>query len=234
MTAMIAWSYDLLSDGEAQLFRRLSVLAGGFTLELGECVGASQTLPVDRIADTLSRLVQKSLLNVTHMGTSTRFGFLESIRTFALQRLTEAGELEGTMLRLIGWLEQRATAQEYSDVPAATVESHVDLDNAVVAIRWAESSAGYAELVGAAEIMIGFARAWYGHRRHLEARAVGLSLLEHLDDRESPEIVGRLTHRLLGTMSGAEMIASAPRAIELLKRPGILVTPRISMRAARG
>jgi predicted ATPase len=220
MTAMIAWSYDLLSDGEAQLFRRLSVLAGGFTLELGESVGASQSLPTDRIADTLSRLVQKSLLNVTHMGTSTRFGFLESIRTFALKRLTEAGELEDTMLRLIGWLKRRATAQEFSDVPAATVEGHVDLDNAVVAIRWAEANARYAEIVDAAVIMIGFARAWYGHRRHIEARAVGLSLLQRLDDRESPEIVGRLSHRLIGTVTGAELIAMAPRAIELLQKTG--------------
>jgi len=220
MTAMIAWSYDLLSDTEAQLFRRLSVLAGGFTLELAENVGQSQSLPVHSIADMLSRLVQKSLLNVTHLGTSTRYGFLESIRTFALQRLTEAGELEDTMLRLIECLKQRAAANELSPGPADAVESHVDLDNAVVAIRWAESTGRYAEIVSAAEIMIGFARAWYGHRRHNEARALGLSLLERLDDRESPEIVGRLSHRLIGTIAAAELIALAPRAIELLKGTG--------------
>ena len=54
MNATIAWSYDLLSDVEALLFRRLSVLIGGFTLEAAEQLGSDESLPVQAIADALS------------------------------------------------------------------------------------------------------------------------------------------------------------------------------------
>lgn len=221
MTATIAWSYDLLSDVEAQLFRRLSVLVGGFTLELAENVGHGPSLAAEAIADVLSHLVQKSLVNVNHVGTSTRYAFLESIRSFGLQRLMEAGELEKTMLCLIIWLKRKGAILESLPHGAeAMVESRLDIDNMLAAVRWAESSANYATIVSAAEVLIAFARASFGHSRAGEVRAHGLSLLEHIDERESPEIIGRLIHRLAWNVTGAELLTLAPQAIRLLTQTG--------------
>ena len=76
LRATIAWSHDLLSDGERRLFRRLSVFAGGCTLEAAEQVA-------DADLDTLQSLVEKSLLRFSN----ERYSMLETIREFAAEQL---------------------------------------------------------------------------------------------------------------------------------------------------
>ncbi len=76
LRATIEWSYDLLSDDERQLFRRLSVFAGGCTLEAAEQVAGADL-------DTLQSLVEKSLVRFS----SDRYSMLETIREFAAEQL---------------------------------------------------------------------------------------------------------------------------------------------------
>jgi predicted ATPase len=220
MTATIAWSYDLLTGAEALLFRRLSVLIGGFTLEAAEHVGASESFPVQAIADALSNIVQKSLINVDHVGTSIRYHFLESIRAFALERLMHAGDLESTMLRLVEWLDQKASALDSSTPPKAIAESCLELDNVRAAVTWAVAGANYAAIVSAANIVTRFGPAWYGGNRQSDARTLGLALLDRLDERQSPETVGRLILCISPTVTGVELLTLAPLAISLLKESG--------------
>jgi predicted ATPase len=219
MNTTIAWSYDLLSDVEALLFRRLSVMIGAFTLEAAEHVGSGESLPVQAVADALSNVVQKSLINVDHIGTSTRYRFLESIRTFALDRLRYESDLENTMLRLMEWLDQKAAVLD-SSPPEVIIENCSDLDNVCAAVSWALSSASYATVASAANIVIRFATAWYWNFRQTDARTLGLALLERLDDRDSPEIVGWLITCIAPAIAGAELLALARRAIPLLKEAG--------------
>jgi predicted ATPase len=86
----IAWSYDLLAPPEQRLLRALSVFVGAFSLEAVEAMAA----PGRPVVDTLARLVDQSLVLVEHCGETTRFVLLESVRTFARERLAEAGESE--------------------------------------------------------------------------------------------------------------------------------------------
>jgi predicted ATPase/class 3 adenylate cyclase len=79
----IAWSYELLDEGEQKLFARLALFRGGFTLTAAEQV-------CDADLDQLTSLVEKSL--VRHG--ADRFRMLETIREFALERLEESGEFE--------------------------------------------------------------------------------------------------------------------------------------------
>jgi tetratricopeptide (TPR) repeat protein len=79
----IEWSYDLLSDGERQLFARLSVFRGGCTLEAAEEVAEADL-------DTLQSLVDKSLLRHT----DERYWMLETIREFAGEKLEESRDAE--------------------------------------------------------------------------------------------------------------------------------------------
>jgi len=219
MNTTIAWSYDLLSDVEALLFRRLSVFIGSFTLEAAEHIGSSESLPVQAVADALSNVVQKSLINVDHIGTSTRYRFLESIRTFALDRLRYESDLENTMLRLMEWLDQKAAVLD-SSPPEVIIENCSDLDNVRAAVSWALSSASYATIASAANIVARFATVWYWNFRQADARTLGLALLERLDDGYSPEIVAWLIMCIAPAIAGAELLALAPRAIPLLEEAG--------------
>ena len=83
LRATIAWSHDLLSADEQRLFARLSVFAGGCTLEAAETVCAADL-------DVLESLVDKSLVRRS----GERFWMLETIREFALERLEESGGAE--------------------------------------------------------------------------------------------------------------------------------------------
>src|SRR5207244_2426492 len=85
LRATIEWSHELLNEDEQRLFARLSVFAGGCTLESAEAV-------CDADLDTLESLVDKSLVRVRE---GDRFWMLETIREHAGERLEEAGGAGG-------------------------------------------------------------------------------------------------------------------------------------------
>ena len=101
----LAWSYDLLNEGEQQLFRRLSVFAGGFTLEAVQAVCVFEAFEEEvpeqtddgSTLDQLSQLLEKSLVQAQQgTGGEPRFSMLEKIREYATEQLEASGE-EATM-----------------------------------------------------------------------------------------------------------------------------------------
>ncbi len=88
----IAWSYELLTEAEKSLFRKLSVFVGGCTLEAAEAVCLGTGGRGMEVIDGLSSLMDKSLLVRAQDDDETRFGMLETIREFALEALTASGE----------------------------------------------------------------------------------------------------------------------------------------------
>jgi predicted ATPase/DNA-binding XRE family transcriptional regulator len=220
MTATIAWSHDLLTEPERLLFRRSSVVMGSFTLAWAEAVCADESLPAGIVADTLSRLVQKCLINVEHVGTSTCYRFLESIRAFAQQRLAESGEVDEIMSRDLAWFEHEATFMLERPSIESTMEHRVELDNVRAAIQWAQASGKHAAIVSAAHILIGFSLVYSWSTRVSEGRMLGLGVLERLNEDEDPELVSRLIYSLITLITGTERMALAPRAIPLLVRTG--------------
>ncbi|GLZ30268.1 hypothetical protein Lesp02_24580 [Lentzea sp. NBRC 105346] len=95
LRAAIAWSYDLLSSPEQSLFRRLSLLPGGFGLDTAQVVFDGDVLGV------LTNLEAKSLISREANG---RFGMLESVRLYALERLREHGEEALASERILSWM----------------------------------------------------------------------------------------------------------------------------------
>lgn len=89
----IAWSYDLLTPGEQMLYRRLAVFVGGCTLTAAEAVvrGVGPDPSLD-VVNGMASLVDKSLLRQEEKAGELRFRMLETIREYALERLTAAGE----------------------------------------------------------------------------------------------------------------------------------------------
>ncbi len=90
LRAVIDWSWDLLTEPERILLRRLAVHAEGSTLAAAETVSADALLPAGDVLDVLSRLVDRSLVVVAD---GPRYRLLESVGDYARARLAEADEL---------------------------------------------------------------------------------------------------------------------------------------------
>ena len=95
LQASIDWSHDLLSESERVLLRRLAVFAGGWTLDAAKAVCVGEGLEVDAVLDLMTQLENKCLiLAEREQGREARFGMLETIRAYTLERLAESGEME--------------------------------------------------------------------------------------------------------------------------------------------
>ena len=101
--AAIDWSYNLLSETERWLLRRLSVFAGGWTLEAAEAVCAGEVVESASILDTLTSLVDKSLVLADTQQGEARYRLLETVRQYARDRLFEAGEAADARTRHRDW-----------------------------------------------------------------------------------------------------------------------------------
>ncbi len=99
LRAMMDWSWELLPEPERVFLRRLSVFAGGWTLEAAEAVAADASAGVDAL-DLLGQLVNKSLVTMEADQSSTaRYRLLETIRQYSRDKLFEAGADEGSGAR---------------------------------------------------------------------------------------------------------------------------------------
>ena len=92
LRAALDWSYELLEADERELFRRLSVFAGGFTLEAAEAVGAGGRIEEVEVLDILTRLVDKSLVLVVERSGEARYRLLEPVSQYAREKLRESAE----------------------------------------------------------------------------------------------------------------------------------------------
>jgi non-specific serine/threonine protein kinase len=107
LKAAVDWSYDLLSDSERRLLRRLSVFAGGWTLDAAEDVSSGVGGEREEVLDVLSRLVDKSLVNAdSDSGESRRYRFLETVRQYGRERLLRSGEAERVRDRHVGFFHE--------------------------------------------------------------------------------------------------------------------------------
>src|SRR5215207_1535500 len=90
--ATMDWSHELLSRKERTLFRRLSVFAGGFSLEAVESVCIGEDVERDEVLGLLSHLVDKSLVVAREEGGETRYRLLETVRQYGREKLEASGE----------------------------------------------------------------------------------------------------------------------------------------------
>jgi predicted ATPase len=93
LRAALDWSYELLDEAERKLFGRLSVFAGGFTLEAAEAVCAGDEAESDEVLDLLEHVIDKSLV-VAEAGEedALRYRLLETVRQYGMEKLAEFGE----------------------------------------------------------------------------------------------------------------------------------------------
>lgn len=142
LRATIAWSYDLLSFEEQELFRRLSIFPDGVDLATAEALAAELTAAGDPTT-RLARLVDASMIEADFTGGTTRYRMLETLRAFGVDRLEAAGETDAAAERILrwavalaAWIEDTSlTAQE----PDADAVLRRELPNLRAAFRLARS-----------------------------------------------------------------------------------------------
>ena len=148
LRATIDWSYDLLSEPEKSLFRRLSVFVGGFTLEAAEVITVGGKVPKSQVIDLLGQLINKSLVMVEASSEDqydeTRYGMLETIREYAHEKLEHEGELARTRNRhLVYFIDQAEEAESnyFSDKTMFWFRRLANaIDNIRAAIDWSIES----------------------------------------------------------------------------------------------
>jgi predicted ATPase/class 3 adenylate cyclase len=112
LAGAIDWSYGLLSDLERILFYRLSVFAGGFSLEAVETVTAGGDLEPGDILDLVANLAAKSFVIVTGHDTSQRYQLLETVRAYGADKLGSTGEQGQLRDRHLAWFLDLAEQAE--------------------------------------------------------------------------------------------------------------------------
>jgi predicted ATPase/DNA-binding CsgD family transcriptional regulator len=160
LRSTIAWSYDLLDESEQALFRRLSVFVGGGTLEAAEAVCGGDVL------DGVESLVAKSLLRPSEAAEGEpRFGMLETIREFGLERLAEVRELAGVRRRHAEYfldLVERAVPRLRGPEQIAWLDRlETEHDNFRAALEWSLGEDGDTELA----LRLSGALAWFWESR---------------------------------------------------------------------
>ncbi len=157
LQALIDWSWDLLTDADQRLLRRLSVFVGGWTLDAAAEVTAEPTdgpsaAPrsgspgAARLAtlDGLGRLVDRSLV-VVERGAETRYHMLETIRQYANEKLVASGEAPALrdrhLARFRGLALEVAPSLYGPDMARCLDRLDAELDDLRGALDWASETA---------------------------------------------------------------------------------------------
>jgi predicted ATPase/class 3 adenylate cyclase len=133
----VAWSHDLLGDGEQDLFAQLAVFSGGFTLESAEAV-CDPGLELD-LVEGVEALVRHSLLQHEERNGRVRYRMLETIREFGGERLQASGKVEQVRHRHAWHMVQLAEAAQPELLRRDRTRLdrlEEDLDNIRAALRW--------------------------------------------------------------------------------------------------
>ena len=168
LRAMIDWSYDLLDDAEKQLFARLSVFAGGWTVAAAEVVGAEELVAKDDVVYLLIALIDKSLVSADENG--DRYRMLETVREYAREKLAASGDVAAIRERhrafFLALVEDAEPKLIGPDEAEWLQRLDVEHDNVRSALEWSQADAGS---IGGLRLCGALQRFWIA-RGHLRER----------------------------------------------------------------
>ena len=159
LRAAIDWSFDLLTGAEQALLGRLTVFAGGCTLEAAEAVCGGDRIDPGAVFGLLASLVARSLVVAEENGPQTRYRLLETIRQYGEERLDGVGETERWRARHAGYYadflrQVRDHGRDPGDGAFWAVRLGAERDNLLAAWSWVT---GTGDVDTAFSILAGFA-----------------------------------------------------------------------------
>jgi predicted ATPase/class 3 adenylate cyclase len=221
LSALIDWSYNLLTAQEQQLFTRLGIFAGGFSLDAVTAVYGGDGLDEIKSFDLLASLADKSLVVADTSGEFERYRLLESTAAYALDKLA-LGERARLARRHAEYYRVQADAADERDSTGSTLawiaSVDLELDNYRAALEWALTQGNDAVVGGA--IAGALSRLWYAGGLAVEGRYwIGLAL-ERVSDAEHPRIAAKLWLTLSYFSSGKREHDAAERSMQLYESLG--------------
>ncbi|WP_433186577.1 BTAD domain-containing putative transcriptional regulator [Actinoallomurus sp. CA-150999] len=213
LMAMIDWSWELLSEPERTVLRRLSVQADGCALEAAEAVCSGAGLPAEEVLDLLVRLVDRSLVVMTEHGDDgPRYRLLESVAAYCADRLEEAGEHEPVRRRHRRYytaLAERAEPHLYGHDQARWLSV---LDTEAANLRTAlDDAVANGDAESALRLVNAQAWSWFLRGRLAEARR---SLEAALALRDGPARISEQARALSGAPTQARALSDDPAPSE--------------------
>ena len=226
LRATMEWSYQLLTEREQVLMRRLSLFFGSFTLDAAEAVCTGDPLETEDILDGVSALVDKSIVAMEPGDGVARYRLLETVRQYGLERLKESGERPAQEERYVGYylgvIEAAApNLVGGSNAPGLVAELVAEQDNLRACACWAVGREDRAEI--ALRFVGALYWFWYALGQFREARDLTDRALA-MDNGTTPLFRGRalVASALTALAQGEYPLACRhfEEAIPLLRQAG--------------
>lgn len=149
LRATMNWSYSLLTESERVLLRRVSVFAGGFTLDAAEGVCGGGAVATSEVVNLLLRLVDRSLVEARDRGGESWYRLLETVRQYAWERLIENGEADEIRRRHLTWYlglaERGAPKLRGHEQQVWLGRFEAEHDNLRAALQWSQTDPSHSE-----------------------------------------------------------------------------------------
>ncbi len=216
LSALIDWSYGLLTGEEQLFFARLGIFAGEFDIDTAVAVCGEGLDEMD-VINLIASLTDKSLVVADTAGSRERYRLLESTRAYAVDKLRVAGERERLARRYAEYFRDRAVdASERYGIGSAVAwldDVERDLDNYRAALEWSITQANNAAIGGA--IASSLERLWRRAGLSAEGRYwLGLAQ-DRLDEAEYPSVAARLWYSRAYLTSGNVSVDAARYALQV-------------------
>lgn len=216
LRASVDWSHALLTEPERILFRRLGGFMGSFDLEAAQAVATTTEAEQFQILDQLSLLVDKSLVIADDVSGSMRYRLLETVRQYALEKLSESGEADEVRNRHRDHYVATAASMEVDE--RLVVWADEEIDNLRAAHTWSLEKADFEK---ALRLVSSLYRFWTIRGRMIEGIAGAQMVFddERYRDDDVPPVVWTTAVADMCTLAGwIGAPASLARAEEALEK----------------
>jgi predicted ATPase/DNA-binding winged helix-turn-helix (wHTH) protein len=215
LKATLDWSYNLLSDGERIVLRRIAPFVGHFTLEGARNIAGELGAETGEIFDAIAGLVEKSLIATRIDEAQTQYRLLDTTRAYALEKLEEHGEVDVVLRRhaeyVAGYLEtQRAALLARLKAESSTHSGQ--LGNIRAALEWSFGPNGDDEIatrLAAASTQLFLELSLLIECRVWVERAIARLGDQHKNSRREMEIYASLSLALMHSEGSSEPVRKA-------------------------
>jgi len=202
LRALIDWSYDLLSEPERGLLRRLAVFAGSWTLEAAQAVGRGDGESGTAVFDGLSQLVRKSLVSASGWrADQTRYHMLETIRQYAQAKLEASGEGDVVRRQHAVYYLGVATSYTYEGHFVWLDQMETEQDNLRAAVAWSQTA--HDDVGLSLQLVKWLGQLWMTRAKWSEGRLLSERVLALPGAEDYPELQGDVLE-VLGNCVGQQ------------------------------